>query len=687
MRRARSRRTRGVVLNPGTRPAAPPIDGLDATPYWTNRDAVQLTELPGSLVVLGGGPIGCELAQTFARFGVRVTILQHGDRLVPANEPEASAILEDVLVGEGIRVMTSAETTAVSYADGAFTLAVGDETIVADKLLVAAGRTPNLDDLGLESIGLDPSARTLDVDDRLRLAGVDGVWAIGDVTGKGAFTHVSMYQSAIALRDVLEQDGPPASYHALPHVTFTDPEVAGVGLSEQQARDAGLRVRVGSTPLEQSSRGFTHGPGARGVVKVVEDADRGVLVGATVVGPAGGEILGFLAVAVHAAVPVDTLRTMIYAYPTFHRAIETAIGGPLVSTTNADRADQSEWLDRIAAAGLVAFGVVHLIIGWLAVQLALGDREGGASSSGAVKKLAQQPFGEAMVLVVALGMVLLVIWRGIEAAVGYQDEENPKRLYKRVLSAGKAVVYASIAFSAFSVATGSKSSSGGGTDSMTATLMDRPAGQLLVGAVGLGIIGVGIGLLVVAWRESYLKKLDAEGRSGNDGHGLPLAGPRRPRRQGALARGGGDPLPLRRGLPRARRSPAGSTRHCAPCSSSPSVRCSWSPSVSASRPTVSSASPRPATSTADRTRLAGSPCGAVRWELVRLSWCSVAGWCAWTRTQVGQQPSRSTSWCSGWDPVASTPPTRSAAPVSRWSASTSCWSAGSARSSAVPRRS
>ena len=317
---------RGVVLNPGTRPAAPPIDGLAATPYWTNRDAMQLTELPGSLVVLGGGPIGCELAQTFARFGVRVTILQHGDRLVPANEPEASAILEDVFVGAGIRVLTSAETTAVSYADGAFTVSVDDETIVADKLLVAAGRTPNLDDLGLESIGLDPSARTLDVDDRLRVSGADGVWAIGDVTGKGAFTHVSMYQSAIALRDVLDQDGPPASYHALPHVTFTDPEVAGVGLSEQQARDAGLQVRVGSTPLEQSSRGFTHGPGARGVVKVVEDADRGVLVGATVVGPAGGEILGFLAVAVHAGVPVDTLRTMIYAYPTFHRAIETAIG-------------------------------------------------------------------------------------------------------------------------------------------------------------------------------------------------------------------------------------------------------------------------------------------------------------------------------------------------------------------------
>ncbi len=197
---------------------------------------------------------------------------------------------------------------------------------MADKLLVAAGRTPNLDDLGLDSVGLDPSARTLDVDDRLRVTGADKLWAIGDVTGRGAFTHVSMYQSAIALRDLLDQDGPPATYHALPHATFTDPEVAGVGMTEQQARDAGLEVRVGSTLLEHSSRGFTHGPGARGLVKVVEDAERGVLVGGTVVGPAGGEILGFLAVAVHAAVPVATLKTMIYAYPTFHRAIESALG-------------------------------------------------------------------------------------------------------------------------------------------------------------------------------------------------------------------------------------------------------------------------------------------------------------------------------------------------------------------------
>ncbi|WP_028651954.1 dihydrolipoyl dehydrogenase family protein [Nocardioides halotolerans] len=316
--------TRGVVLNPGTRPATPPVEGLAGTPYWTNRDAVQVTEVPGSLVVVGGGPIGCELAQVFARFGVQVTIVQHGDRLLAVNEPEASALLAEVFAEEGIRVLLGVELTRTSYASGRFRLTTSTgEELEADQVLVAAGRTPNLDDLGLETVGLDPAARTIEVDDRMRAG--EGLWAIGDVTGKGAFTHVAMYQNAIARRDILGEEGPPAAYHALPHVTFTDPEVAAVGLSEAQAREAGLTLRVGRTRLEESTRGFTHGPGARGLVKVVEDADRGVLVGATVVGPGGGEIIGFLAVAVHAAVPVDTLRSMIYAYPTFHRAIEAAL--------------------------------------------------------------------------------------------------------------------------------------------------------------------------------------------------------------------------------------------------------------------------------------------------------------------------------------------------------------------------
>ncbi len=318
--------SRGVVLNTGTRPGVPPVPGLADTPFWTNRDAVQVTDLPGSLIVLGGGPIAAELAQVFSRFGVQVTLLQRGPRILERLEPEASALVQDVFAQEGLQVLTGVETTSVAYAEGRFTVALGDGTEVgADKLLVAAGRTPNLDDVGLETVGLDPSARTVEVDARLRAG--EKLWAMGDITGKGAFTHVAMYQGAHALADILgEETAEEATYHALPHVTFTDPEAAAVGLTEEEARGAGLSVRVGTTPLETSSRGWLHGPGGRGLIKVVEDADRGVLVGATVVGPAGGEVLGFLAVAVHAAVPVATLRNMIYAYPTFHRAIETALG-------------------------------------------------------------------------------------------------------------------------------------------------------------------------------------------------------------------------------------------------------------------------------------------------------------------------------------------------------------------------
>ncbi|MEP9382754.1 NAD(P)/FAD-dependent oxidoreductase [Nocardioides sp. KR10-350] len=310
---------RGVVLNTGTRPAEPPVDGLAGTPYWTNRDAVRVTELPGSLVILGGGPVGAELAQAFARFGVRVTIVQHGPRLLPRDEPEASQVLADVLVREGIRVMTGAEVTRVAYSDGfALTLASGEE-LTADRLLVATGRVPNLDDVGLDTVGLSPDS--VEVDERLRAG--DGLWVIGDITGHGAFTHMSMYQSGIAQKDILGVDGPPAAYHAVPHTTFTDPEVAGVGMTEQAARDAGLSVRTGSA--DWGSRGFTHGPGADGFVKVVEDAERGVLVGATAVGPYAGEVLSMLTLAVHAELPVDTLRSMIYTYPTFHRAVVTAL--------------------------------------------------------------------------------------------------------------------------------------------------------------------------------------------------------------------------------------------------------------------------------------------------------------------------------------------------------------------------
>jgi pyruvate/2-oxoglutarate dehydrogenase complex dihydrolipoamide dehydrogenase (E3) component len=312
---------RGVVLNTGTEPGIPPIAGLADTPYWTNRDALRTTSVPGSLVVIGGGAIGIELAQAFSRFGVEVTILEMAPRILPPEEPEASELVSAVLNREGIRVMADAQIGSVSYDEGRFTVAVGEATVSADKLLVAAGRRPNLADIGLETVGLDPRARALETDGRMRAG--DQLWAIGDITGKGAFTHVSMYQSAVAVRDILGRDGPEADYRAVPRVTFSDPEVGSVGMTEQQARDAGLDVGVGTAQLPSSSRGWIHGPGNDGLVKLVSDGE--VLVGATSVGPTGGEVLSMLTTAVHARVPVATLRSMVYAYPTFHRAVEDAL--------------------------------------------------------------------------------------------------------------------------------------------------------------------------------------------------------------------------------------------------------------------------------------------------------------------------------------------------------------------------
>jgi pyruvate/2-oxoglutarate dehydrogenase complex dihydrolipoamide dehydrogenase (E3) component len=186
---------------------------------------------------------------------------------------------------------------------------------------VAAGRRNNLTDIGLDTVGLDPGARVLDTDERMRAG--ERLWGIGDITGKGAWTHMSMYQAAVAVRDILGKDGPWADYRAVGRVTFTDPEVGSVGLTEQQARDAGLDVAVGTTDLAASSRGWI--ARAEGVVKLVADARRGVLVGGTTVGPSGGEILSMLTTAVHAEVPIDTLKGMHFAYPTFHRAVEAAL--------------------------------------------------------------------------------------------------------------------------------------------------------------------------------------------------------------------------------------------------------------------------------------------------------------------------------------------------------------------------
>ena len=315
----------GIVVNAGSRAAIPPIEGLDVVPFWTNRGLIEAKELPSSLVVLGGGTIGSELGQAVARFGVDVTIVESGPRLLAAAEPEASERLAVVFQREGIAVHTGVAASGVSGGDDGVEVTLEDgTTLSAERILVATGRDTDPGAIGLGSVGVPVDAKVAPIDERCRVA--PKVWAIGDLTGKGgAFTHVSMYQAGIVIRDVLGEDGPAADYSAVPRVTFTDPEIGAVGLTEAQARDAGLDVTLGVTPLGQTTRGWIHGDGADGFIKLVADRARGVLVGATAMGPYAGEVLGALTVAVHAQVPLETLRSMIYAYPTFHRGIETAL--------------------------------------------------------------------------------------------------------------------------------------------------------------------------------------------------------------------------------------------------------------------------------------------------------------------------------------------------------------------------
>jgi pyruvate/2-oxoglutarate dehydrogenase complex dihydrolipoamide dehydrogenase (E3) component len=315
---------RAVVIATGTTATVPPIKGLAGTPLWTNQEAIEADTLPGSLIVLGGGAIGLELAQVFARFGVRVSVVEALDRVLAVEEPESSEVASAALKRDGVTVHAGTLASSVRYDAAGFTVTFDSgSTVEGERLLVATGRHADLTRLAVGAAGLDPTAKHVTVDDRMR-AGA-GIWAVGDVTGRGAFTHIAMYQAGIAVRDILGQPGPPADYRALPRVTFTDPEIGAVGLTEAQARERYDDIAVGVAQVSSSARGWIHKAGNDGFIKLVVDATRGVLVGATSAGPVGGEVLSALAVAVHASVPVETLRHMIYAYPTFHRGIEDAL--------------------------------------------------------------------------------------------------------------------------------------------------------------------------------------------------------------------------------------------------------------------------------------------------------------------------------------------------------------------------
>jgi pyruvate/2-oxoglutarate dehydrogenase complex dihydrolipoamide dehydrogenase (E3) component len=325
--------SRAVVIATGTSPAVPPIPGLDRVRYWTNREVVKVEQQPESLVILGGGAIGVELSQVFARFGVKVSIIEGMDRVLAMEEPEASAVLGEVLQRDGIELWLNSRAQSVEQRGDVITVNLdGGRQATGQALLVATGRRANLGDIGLKTVGLDSSARLLEPDDHLRVG--ERLWAIGDVTVSGGFTHMAIYHAGIVIDDILGKPGPGADYRAKPRVTFTDPEVGAAGLTEAQAKTKGIKVRTGMQKASVTSRGWIHGPGNEGFIKVVEDADRGVLVGATTMGPRGGDLLGLFELAIKLQIPSDELRHLIYAYPTFYRGSGQAVRklGPDVHT-------------------------------------------------------------------------------------------------------------------------------------------------------------------------------------------------------------------------------------------------------------------------------------------------------------------------------------------------------------------
>lgn len=307
-----------LVIATGSSASFPPIPGLAETDFWTNREATITREVPESLIVLGGGVVGCELAQFFSRLGSRVTIVQDINHLLPRDDPDAGRLLQTILEDEGVEVHLNTLTERVERLETGFRLHLpGGRALEAERLLVATGRKPNVEDLGFEHLGLTMTRGGIRVDDRLRAA--ENVWAIGDVTGIALFTHVGKYQARIAAVNVAGGDAW-ADHRAVPAVAFTDPQVASVGVFERD----GL---VSSTwKVSATARASTYErPKRPGFVKLFADPERRVLVGAVAVGPEAGEWLGQLTLAIGAEVPIDVLRNIIQPYPTFSEAIFFAL--------------------------------------------------------------------------------------------------------------------------------------------------------------------------------------------------------------------------------------------------------------------------------------------------------------------------------------------------------------------------
>jgi mercuric reductase len=315
-----------IIITTGARPAAPAIPGIESVPYLTSTTALDLEELSRSLLVIGGGYVGAELAQMFARAGVRVTLVCRS-RLLPEAEPEISAALTDYFKDEGIAVVSGIAYRAISKTGNGVALTVSrderDMTIDADQVLIATGRAPNVEGLGLDELGVALSPKGgIAVDDRMRTTRA-GIYAAGDVTGRDQFVYMAAYGAKLAARNALNGDSLRYDNSAMPAVVFTDPQVASVGLTEEAARAAGYAVRASTIGLDQVPRALA-ARDTRGLIKLVADAESGRLLGAHILAPEGADSIQTAALAIRQGLTVDDLADTIFPYLTTVEGLKLA---------------------------------------------------------------------------------------------------------------------------------------------------------------------------------------------------------------------------------------------------------------------------------------------------------------------------------------------------------------------------
>jgi len=309
---------RAMVIANGSTAAIPPIPGLDTVNYWTNRQAAIPRELPASLAILGAGAIGIELGQAFARLGSKVTVIEAGPSFLALEEPEAGAALRPHLEADGITLTIGDPCVSVERHGPSVVLHLkSGASVKADRLLVATGRRSNAD--AWHGAGLAQTDRGWLKVDPATLEAQDAVFGAGDATGLGGFTHLAYYHGEVIARRLRGIDAR-ADHTAVPRVTFTDPEVASVGLSEAAARAKGIDVIVARTDPAETARGYIHDFHG-GALKLVGDRKRGVLIGATLVTPRAGEIIGELVLAIRSGVPLATLADVIHPFPAFNRVL------------------------------------------------------------------------------------------------------------------------------------------------------------------------------------------------------------------------------------------------------------------------------------------------------------------------------------------------------------------------------